>query len=85
MIRDKKPRRHNSPIVIDLDGPEGNAFQLLAYATKWCKDIGIDYKEFQKEATSGDYENLLKVFDKYFGKYVIFERTPLEKNNASND
>jgi len=24
--------------------------------------------------TSGDYENLITVFDKYFGDYVILER-----------
>jgi hypothetical protein len=27
-----------------------------------------------KEMTSGDYENLIEVFDRYFGSFVILER-----------
>lgn len=75
MIRAKKPRRNSSQIVIDLDGPDGNAFALLGNARHWSKQLGLDWDIIHKEATSGDYEHLLKVLDSYFGKHVIFERS----------
>jgi len=73
MIREKNKNR----IVIDLTGPQGNAFFLLGQV----KSIG-EYRRFTStkiknicdEMTSGDYENLIEVFDKYFGDYVILER-----------
>ena len=70
MIRKKVP----SMPVIDLTGPNGNAFVLLGMAMGWAKDLGLDFEPIEKEATSGDYENLLSVLDNYFGDYVIFER-----------
>ena len=63
--------------VIDLTGPEGNAFYLLGTASKLCKQIGISSErtdEILDEMKSSDYENLIKVFDKYFGKVVDLER-----------
>jgi len=32
------------PIEVDLHGPEGNAFYLLALASKLIKRLGIEYK-----------------------------------------
>ena len=63
--------------VIDLTGPEGNAFYLLGTASKLCKQIGISSErtdEILDEMRSSDYENLIKVFDKYFGKLIDLER-----------
>ena len=60
--------------VIDLTGPDGNAFVLLGMAKGWAKDLGLNFAQIQAEATSGDYENLSSVLDNYFGDYVIFER-----------
>lgn len=71
MIREKQPV---TEIVIDLTGPEGNAYMLLAYARGWSKELGLDWSEVQEELTSGDYENLVLTMDKYFGHFVIFER-----------
>lgn len=70
MIRKKVARMP----VIDLTGPQGNAFVLLGMAKGWARDLGLDFEPIQKEATSGDYENLLEVLDSYFGDLVIFER-----------
>ena len=72
MIRSKQERK--DPIVIDLTGPDGNAFSLMAYATNFCKQLKIDSKPIIEEMMSGDYENLIQVFDKQFGKFVILER-----------
>ena len=61
-------------VVIDLTGPEGNAFCLLAYADKYSRILGLDRKTITDEMTAGDYENLVMTFDKYFGEYVTLER-----------
>ena len=72
MIRKKQPRK--GPIVIDLTGPDGNAYALMAYAKRFATQLGYDHKMIIGKMTSGDYEHLLKVFDSYFGKFVILER-----------
>lgn len=72
MIRQKKKTRES--IIIDLTGPDGNAFALMAYASKFAKQLDLDSKVIIKEMMSGDYENLLQVFDGYFGSFVILER-----------
>ena len=58
--------------VINLDGPDGNAFQLMNHATV-CKDIVMFLMSYPQQYESGDYTNLVKTFDKYFGEYVILE------------
>lgn len=74
MIRKKLHKHQDNPIIIDLTGPEGNAFMLMSYAKSFCKDLGKNYEDLQKQMTSGDYENLIKVFDGAFGDFVILER-----------
>ena len=71
MIRNKQ---QPSEIVIDLTGPDGNAFVLLARASDFAKQLGFDAGKIMEEMKSGDYENLISVFDKYFGDYVVLER-----------
>jgi len=74
MIRTKQP---NSEIIIDLTGPQGNAFNLIALANNFGKQLGMSnsyIKEIQANMMSGDYENLIKVFDDEFGSVVILER-----------
>jgi hypothetical protein len=72
MIREKKEK--TGPIVIDLTGPDGNAFALMAYAGGFALQLGLDKEKIINEMMSGDYENLLQVFDGYFGSFVILER-----------
>jgi hypothetical protein len=71
MIRKKQPPKE---IIIDLTGPDGNAFVLLAKARGFSKQLGLSHQEIEDEMMSGDYENLLQVFDKNFGHFVILER-----------
>ena len=61
-------------VVIDLTGPEGNAFCLMGYAKKFARQLDLDANQIIEEMKSGDYENLVTTFDKYFGDYVILER-----------
>lgn len=71
MIRKKQYR---DVLIIDLTGPDGNAFALLGYATRLAKMLGLDGKAITAEMTSGDYENLLNTMEKYFGDHIIMER-----------
>jgi len=71
MIREKQPQRE---VIIDLTGPDGNAFALMGYAKRFAKQLGLDSEEIISNMTSGDYENLLEVFDENFGSFVILER-----------
>ena len=73
MIR-KKVVNKNRPVIIDLTGPDGNAYVLLGYAKSYAKQLGLDFDKIRDEMTSSDYENLIQVFDKYFGSFVILER-----------
>jgi hypothetical protein len=74
MIRKKQPK---SEIVIDLTGPQGNAFNLLGLAKTFGKQLGMAdsyIKEIQAKMMSGDYDNLIQVFDNEFGSIVILEK-----------
>ena len=65
------------PIMIDLTGPEGNAFVLLGKAKSFAKQLGMSGAKAERivyEMQSGDYENLLNVFDKHFGSFVTLYR-----------
>ena len=61
-------------VVIDLTGPDGNAFVLIRTANKFARQLSLDAEKITAEMKSGDYENLVMTFDKYFGEYVILER-----------
>ena len=72
-ILTKEPRKQ----VIDLTGPQGNAFYLLGLASKLCKQLDLDDDTKQKisdEMQSDGYENLIQTFDKYFGMIIDLER-----------
>ena len=66
MIKSKE----NKSIEIDLTGPQGNVFFLIGTAKNLAKQLGMDSSSVQKEMMSGDYENAVNVFDKYFGDFV---------------
>ena len=74
MIRQKQEK--SGPIIIDLTGPDGNAFALMAYAKRFATQLGWEDKgaALINNMMSGDYDNLLSVFDNAFGEFVILER-----------
>ena len=74
MIKTLKEMPRADKIEINLTGPEGNAFYLLGLAGKLCKDFGLDREVVIKEMKSSDYDNLLEVFDNYFGEIVNLYR-----------
>jgi len=71
VIRKKRAPRER---VIDLTGPDGNAYALMGYAKDFSRQLGINGESIIKEMMSGDYEHLVEVFDKKFGDYVVLER-----------
>lgn len=70
MIKSDKKKKTE----IFLNGPQGNAFYLIGFARKNAKQLGLDPEVVTEEMTAGDYENLVSVFDGYFGDYVILYR-----------
>lgn len=69
-----KSAQNCGAIEIDLTGPQGNAFFLLAQAHDLARNLGLDGKAIEAEMKSGDYENLVQVFDKNFGHLVTLYR-----------
>ena len=62
--------------VINIDGPTGNAFYFLGLAARYLKQLEKSKDEIETilaEMKSGDYDNLLLVFEKELGEYVILE------------
>ena len=63
--------------VIDLTGPDGNAFYLIGTAMSLMKELDFTPEEADgvyKELKSGDYEHLIKTFDSWFGNFIDLER-----------
>lgn len=65
-IGDKMECKHPE-IEVQLTGEDGNAFFILGKVKKALKRAGHneDAEEFYKEATSGDYNNLLATCTNY--------------------
>lgn len=62
---------------IDLSGPGGNAFVLLATANRLGRQLKFtreQQQEIHAEMTSGDYEHLIETFEKHFGAHVDLYR-----------
>ena len=66
IIKNPEPRKRE----INLLGPDGNAYFLLGTADRLGKQLDLDVDKILEDMKSSDYENLIKVFDKYFGNIV---------------
>ena len=73
MIKSKVDKQVEK-LEIDLTGPKGNAFYLIGTAKKLAKALDIEWEPILEEMKNSDYENVLKVFDREFGDYVILWR-----------
>lgn len=72
-----KKKQHSRKMVLDLTGPQGNAFCVLGNIQKLMKQLGYtkeDQKTIMDNLTSGDYEHLIETADKHFGEYIDFLR-----------
>ena len=77
MIKSKVDKPQPQKLEIDLTGPDGNAFVLV----KWAEVLGyqLGYSRSRvaaicKVMMMGDYEGLVKVFDREFGHFVTLWR-----------
>ncbi len=72
----RKKQKQKGKIVIDLTGPQGNAFYLLGVVRETFKRSGEPElgKTICEEMTRSDYEHLIKTFDLYLGNNYILER-----------
>ena len=64
--------------IINLDGPDGNVFNLIGLAVRIMRDSRMTEEEIApivEEMKSSDYKNLVMTFDNYFKGSVILETT----------
>lgn len=72
MILSKKEMPQRG-IEIDLTGPQGNAYYLMGLVGFYGRQCGYSEKRIkaiQKVMQMGDYDGLVKMFDKEFGHFV---------------
>ena len=72
MIRSSK-ELENRKTKIDLRGRDGNAFVLLGYVDTIGAQINIPKRvrnDIKKTMMMGNYDQLIKTFDIWFGNYV---------------
>ena len=72
MSNEKKEPITDETVIVEMRGPRGNAYCVLGAVAKALRSTGHGdlVEEYLRKATSGDYENLLKVS----GEYVNIER-----------
>ncbi len=76
MIRSKK-ERESPPLELDLTGPDGNAYVLMAHAVKFGKLLGYSQHRIDciiDEMRLTNYEGLLYTFDREFGSFITLWR-----------
>lgn len=60
-------------MTLDLNGPDGNAYVLLAYARRMGEEMNLTETTIQailRTMKSGDYKNLVETFDANFGSAI---------------
>ena len=72
MIVNKKPQ---TKIEIDLNGPQGNAFNLIGIARELARKTNLDETAITQEMMSGDYEHVVNTLEKYFGHIIIMYKS----------
>ena len=79
-VNEKLHGPNSSRPSIDLRGEGGNAYAILGMAQNLTKQLSkadperYDWPKIQTEMMGGDYENLIKVFDREFGAFVTLYR-----------
>lgn len=74
-------KQNTGKIEIDLTGPDGNVFYLLATAKKLTKTLNdrreneyLVWDEIKEDMMSDDYDHAVDVFEEHFGHIVIMYR-----------
>lgn len=71
-----RKRNKKEKIVIDLSGPQGNAFYLIGVVKQTFRNSGAPElgNQIAEEMMKGDYEHLVKTFDLYLGEHFDLVR-----------
>ena len=75
------PRHPEVVLHVDLDGPPGNAYAVLAHCAWVARLEGVPEAElvrFGAEARSGDYDNLLATARRWFAVTFVLDGAPYE-------
>ncbi len=62
------PKYPNVIVEMDIDGPDGNAFAIMAKVAKALRKAGATEQEISQytmDSMSGDYDNLLAAADRW--------------------
>lgn len=52
-------------VVINISGPEGNAFMIIGVIKRVFRQAGLDFGPVREDMMSGDYAHLLEVARRY--------------------
>jgi len=63
-------KTQHTQALIDLDGPDGNAFALMGVAQQLCRQMDLNPDKVLEEMKEGDYIDLVIAFDDIFGNVV---------------
>ena len=65
----RKKNKEEKPLI-DLSGPQGNAYYLMGLVIKTFRQSGAPElgESIVEEMKKGDYEHLVKTFDLYLGE-----------------
>ena len=66
----RKKNKEEKPLI-DLSGPQGNAYYLMGLVIKTFRQSGAPElgESIVEEMKKGDYEHLVKTFDLYLGEH----------------
>jgi hypothetical protein len=73
--------RPNTKPVVDLSGPQGNAFNLLALACTTGREFGWSKLAIDgvcDEMKMSNYKHLIETFDKHFGEVIDLNLAGME-------
>jgi len=71
-----RKRIADKEMIVNIDGPDGNAFHLIGIAVTLGRDTSMkedEIKHMKQEMMEGNYINLLKIFEEYWVEYVVLE------------
>ena len=84
----RREQLHEQKTVIDLHGPDGNAFAIMATAQYLARQLGWSKEQIDSlldDMRSSDYLNLIDLFEENFGDYVILKNRPGYPGNDSDE
>ncbi len=72
-----------APVVIDLSGPKGNLVHIIGWTQELAKIMKLDGDAIVDEMfgfgkSGNSYDDIIEIFEKYFGEHTIMIDDPVE-------